>query len=188
MTASLALLGTLLSQSKRARNCSVDLAGQDLAFLFRTINALIAAPLALEFGLGAGDLGLLTSVYFLTFAAAQIPVGIVLDRDGPRRIQSALLPAIAAGAALFASSDDFWGLLWGRAIIGVGVAAALTSGLQALIFSFPRDRVPLLNGLMIMLGALGAVTATMPAEHLLSWLGWRGSLICWLRRLPPVPS
>ena len=37
-----------------------------LAFLFRTINALIAAPLALEFGLGAGDLGLLTSVYFLT--------------------------------------------------------------------------------------------------------------------------
>ena len=62
-------------------------AGCYLAFLFRTINALIAAPLASEFGLGAGDLGLLTSVYFLVFAAAQIPVGIVLDRDGPR-IQS----------------------------------------------------------------------------------------------------
>lgn len=58
--------------------------------------------------------------------------------------------------------------------MGLGVAAALTSGLQALIVWFPRDRVPLLNGLMIMLGALGAVTATIPAELLLSWLGWRG--------------
>jgi len=145
-----------------------------VAFLFRTINALIATPLALEFGLGAGDLGLLTSIYFLTFAAAQIPVGIVLDRDGPRRVQSALLLAIAAGSALFASSDSFWGLLGARALIGLGVAAALTAGLQSLILWFPRERVPLLNGVMITIGALGAVTATLPAELLLPSIGWRG--------------
>jgi MFS family permease len=149
-------------------------AGCYLAFLFRTINALVAAPLALEFGLGAGDLGLLTSVYFLVFAAAQIPVGIVLDRDGPRRIQSALLLVIAAGSALFAFSDNFWELLGGRALMGLGVAAALTAGLQALMLWFPKDRVPLLNGLMIMLGGLGAVTATIPAELLLPSVGWRG--------------
>jgi len=149
-------------------------AGCYLAFLFRTINALIAAPLASEFGLGAGDLGLLTSVYFLVFAAAQIPVGIVLDRDGPRRIQSALLLVIAAGSALFACSDNFWGLLAGRALMGLGVAAALTAGLQALMLWFPRDRVPFLNGVMIMLGGLGAVTATLPAELLLPSMGWRG--------------
>jgi len=149
-------------------------AGCYLAFLFRTINALIAAPLASEFGLGAGDLGLLTSVYFLVFAAAQIPVGIVLDRDGPRRIQSALLLVIAAGSVLFACSDNFWGLLGGRALMGLGVAAALTAGLQALMLWFPRDRVPFLNGVMIMLGGLGAVTATLPAELLLPSVGWRG--------------
>ena len=51
----------------------------------------MAAPLATELGLGADDLGLLTSVYFLTFAAAQIPLGILLDRYGPRRVQSVLL-------------------------------------------------------------------------------------------------
>ena len=149
-------------------------AGCYLAFLFRTINALIAAPLALEFGLGASDLGLLTSVYFLVFVAAQIPVGIVLDRDGPRRIQSALFLVIAAGSALFAFSDNFWELLGGRALMGLGVAAALTAGLQALMLWFPRDRVPFLNGHMIMLGGLGAVTATLPAELLLPSMGWRG--------------
>jgi nitrate/nitrite transporter NarK len=60
-----------------------------------------------EFGLSAGDLGLLTSVYYLTFAAAQIPIGILLDRYGPGRIQSAVMIAAALGAALFAVSDNF---------------------------------------------------------------------------------
>jgi len=147
--------------------------GYYLAFLFRTINAVMAAPLTAELGLGAGDLGLLTSVYFVTFAVAQIPIGILLDRYGPRRIQSVLLVVAATGSALFAMSDHFLGLLAGRALIGLGVAAALTAGLKALVLWFPRERVPLLNGLMVMLGALGAVTATLPADLLLVWIGWR---------------
>ena len=133
----------------------------------------MAAPLTAELGLGAGDLGLLTSVYFVTFAVAQIPIGILLDRYGPRRIQSVLLVVAATGSALFAMSNHFLGLLAGRALIGLGVAAALTAGLKALVLWFPRERVPLLNGLMVMLGALGAVTATLPADLLLVWIGWR---------------
>ena len=148
-------------------------AGYYIAYLFRTINAVMAAPLAAELGLGADDLGLLTSVYFLTFAAAQIPIGILLDRYGPRRIQSALLVVAALGSALFAISEHFWLLLAGRALIGLGVASALTAGLKALVLWFPGERVPLLNGLMVMLGALGAVTATLPADMLLASIGWR---------------
>ena len=148
--------------------------GYYLSYLFRTVNAVVAAPLTVDLGLGAGDLGVLTAVYFLTFAAAQIPIGVLLDRYGPRRIQSALLVAAAAGAALFAASDNFLLLMTGRALMGLGVAAALTAGLKALVLWFPSDRVPLLNGLMIMLGALGAVTATSPADLLLDSIGWRG--------------
>jgi MFS family permease len=147
--------------------------GYYIAYLFRTINAVMAAPLATELGLGADDLGLLTSVYFLTFAAAQIPIGILLDRYGPRRVQSMLLVIAAAGSALFAVSDHFWMLMVGRALIGLGVASAMTAGLKALVLWFPGDRVSLLNGLMVMLGALGAVTATLPADLLLDWIGWR---------------
>ncbi len=147
--------------------------GYYIAYLFRTINAVMAAPLATELGLGADDLGLLTSVYFVTFAAAQIPIGILLDRFGPRRVQSVLLVVAAVGSTLFAVSDHFWMLLVGRALIGLGVASAMTAGLKALVLWFPGDRVPLLNGLMVMLGALGAVTATLPADLLLDWIGWR---------------
>src|SRR6266849_4040558 len=147
--------------------------GYYIAYLFRTINAVMAAPLATELGLGADDLGLLTSVYFLTFAAAQIPIGILLDQYGPRRVQSVLLVIAAVGSTLFAVSDHFWMLLVGRALIGLGVASAMTGGLKALVLWFPGDRVPLLNGLMVMLGALCAVTATLPADLLLDWIGWR---------------
>ena len=148
-------------------------AGYYLAYLFRTINAVMASHLASELELSASDLGLLTSVYFLTFAAAQIPIGMLLDRYGPRRVQSALMVVAAFGSALFAASENFSMLLLGRALIGLGVAAALTAGIQALVLWFPKEKVPLLNGLMVMLGALGAVTATWPAEFLITSVGWR---------------
>lgn len=148
-------------------------AGYFLSYLFRTINALISGHLSSDIGLGTADLGLLTSVYFLVFAAAQIPVGILLDRFGPRRVQGALLLVAAVGAEIFAVSTGFVSLLLARAMIGLGVAAALTAGLKSIMLWFPRERVALLNGYMIMLGSLGAVTATAPAEHLLAWMGWR---------------
>jgi MFS family permease len=147
--------------------------GYYLSYLFRTIQAVMASSLATELALSAGDLGLLTSVYFLTFAAAQIPIGTMLDRYGPKRVQGTLMLVAALGSALFAASESFSMLLLGRALIGLGVAAALTAGIQALVLWFPKEKVPLLNGLMVMLGALGAVTATWPAEFLVTSIGWR---------------
>jgi MFS family permease len=148
--------------------------GYYLSYLFRTINGLISGLLTSNLALSAADLGLLTSVYFLTFAAAQIPIGVLLDRYGPRRVQAALLVIAAIGAALFGAAEAFWALILARAMIGLGVAAALTAGLKAIVLWFPRGRVALLNGYMVMLGALGAVTATAPAEVLMDWIGWRG--------------
>jgi MFS family permease len=83
------------------------------------------------------------------------------------------LVAAALGAALFAVSDNYLLLLGGRALIGLGVAAAMTAGMKALVVWFPRERVPLLSGLMVTLGAMGALTATLPADFLIGLMGWR---------------
>ena len=149
-------------------------AGYYLSYLFRTINALIANDLTAELGLGAADLGLLTSVYFLVFAAAQLPFGILLDRHGPRTIQSVLLLLASTGALVFALADGLVGLVIGRALIGLGVALALMAGFKAIVLWFPADRTTLVNGWFVMLGALGAVTATAPAELIVLAVGWRG--------------
>ncbi|MGJ4950060.1 MFS transporter [Bradyrhizobium sp. HKCCYLS20291] len=148
-------------------------AGYFLSYLFRTINGVVSERLASELGLNAADLGLITAVYFLVLAAAQIPVGMMLDRYGPRRVQSALLVVAALGAAGFARSTGPISLMTSRAVIGLGVAAALTAGLKAIVLWFPRERVALVNGYMVMLGALGAVAATLPAEAVLARTGWR---------------
>ena len=148
-------------------------AGYYLSFLFRTINASISPFLASDFGLGAAETGLLASVYFLVFAGAQLPIGVLLDRYGPRRVQSVLLVLAVGGATLFGNADSFAELLVGRAMIGLGVAASLMAGLKAIVMWFPRNRVAFVNGGMIMLGSLGAVTATTPTDWLLSWIGWR---------------
>jgi type IV secretory pathway TrbF-like protein/predicted MFS family arabinose efflux permease len=149
-----------------------------MAYLFRSINALIASDLSAELALDAADIGLLTSVYFLTFAALQVPVGIWLDRYGPRRVEATLMLFAVVGALLFAMSKGFALLTLSRALIGLGVAAAFTGGLKAIAQWFPKDRVSTMNGYLLMLGALGALSATSPARVLLDWgRGWRGLFV-----------
>jgi MFS family permease len=148
--------------------------GYYLSYLYRSINALISEALVSEFGLSPGNLGFLTATYFLVFALVQLPLGVWLDRFGPRRVQAVLLSIAAAGAALFAFADGFTMLALGRGLIGLGVAGALMAGLKAIVLWFPPERIALANGWFIMLGALGAVTATAPAEIVLAHMGWRG--------------
>jgi MFS family permease len=149
-------------------------AGYYLSYLFRTINALIARDLTAELGLSAADLGFLTSVFFLAFAAVQLPLGVLLDRYGPRTIQSTLLLLASAGALVFALANGLLGLVIGRALLALGVALALMSGFKAIVLWFPPSRLALANGWLVMLGALGAVTATAPAELVVKAIGWRG--------------
>jgi MFS family permease len=149
-------------------------AGFYLSYLLRTINALISTELTSDLALNPAALGLVTSVYFLTMAALQVPVGVWLDRYGPRRVQSAFMLVAAAGAALFAVANSLSTLVLARLLIGIGFAPALMAGLKAIVSWFPKERIALANGCMVMLGTLGALTATAPAELLLQWTGWRG--------------
>jgi predicted MFS family arabinose efflux permease len=84
-----------------------------------------------------------------------------------------LLVIAAGGATLFGTASSFPELLAARAMIGLGVAGSLMAGLKAIVTWFPRERVALANGWMIMLGSFGAITATAPTEWLLELVGWR---------------
>ena len=149
-------------------------AGFFFSDLFRQINAVIAPQLIEEIGLSAAGLGLLTSVFFLSFTLNQLPLGVMLDRFGPRRVQAAQLLIAAAGALVFSFGQSEAVLLIGRALIGLGVSGGLMSALKAITLWFPRERWPLMNGLCLAFGGLGAMAATAPVEVLLDVVGWRG--------------
>lgn len=148
-------------------------AGYFLSYVFRSVNAAIAPRLISDLGLMPADLGLLASAYFLSFAGFQVPLGILLDRHGPRLVQALLLVLAAAGSVLFALATTREGLIAARLLIGLGVSACLMASFKAFVLWFPRDRLPLANGVVMAAGGLGALTATAPADLLADALGWR---------------
>jgi predicted MFS family arabinose efflux permease len=148
-------------------------AGYLLSYLFRTVNAVISPELTRELALNPSSLGLLTSGYFLAFAAMQLPVGILLDRYGPRRVEPVLLAIAAAGAALFAMSHTIAGLTVARAVIGAGVCACLMAPLKAIAAWYPPERQASYSGWIMVSGGAGALMATVPVELALRVVHWR---------------
>ena len=148
-------------------------AGYFLSYLYRTVNAVIGPILAKELALGDNALGLLTSTYFLAFGAAQLPLGMLLDRFGPRRVEAGLLLIAASGAAIFSLSDSLAGLASGRALIGLGVSACLMASFKAFSQWYPPERLASLTGWIMASGGLGALAASKPLELALGFATWR---------------
>ena len=143
----------------------------------RAVLAVIGPLLSIEFALSATDLGLLAAVFFVAYAATQLPVGIALDMFGARRVQSVLALTAASGFLICALADGVIMLGIGRFITGIGIAAGLMAMLKANTQWFPRDRVAAMTGSGVFIGALGGMMATLPFQSLLPLLGWRGGFI-----------
>jgi len=111
-------------------------------------------------------------MYLLTFAAFQLPLGVLLDRYGPRRVVGTLMCFAAAGALVFALARDLGTLALGRALIGLGVSAGLMGAIKAFSLWFPA-RLATVNGIYMAFGGLGSLCATAPAEWLADAYGWR---------------
>src|SRR3954469_4393385 len=149
------------------------LAGYYLSYVYRAVNAVLGPGLAAEFGLSATQLGLLTGIYFLSFGLFQIPLGLLLDRFGPRRVNGTLLVLAAAGALAFSLAGSFESLVLARALIGLGVSACLMASIQAFVLWFPPERTATMIALAYSMGGLGALTASLPFEFALRSYDWR---------------
>jgi len=152
-------------------------AGYYFSYFLRNANAVIAPSLIAELGVSAADLGLLTSAYLLAFGAVQLPLGLALDRYGPRRVEAALLLVAAAGCALFAAGTSLTQLAIARAMIGFGVSACLMASFKAFALWFGIERQASLNAAIMVAGSLGALTASTPLSWAIPLIGWRGAFI-----------
>lgn len=151
--------------------------GYYLSYFYRVVNGVIAEPVAQELGLGPAALGWIGSAYFLFFAAAQLPLGVLLDRYDTRKVAASILLVAAAGALVFAFATSATQLWLGRGLIGLGVSACLMTAFRAYAALVPAERLAMINGLQLACGGLGALTATLPVEWLLPLVGWRGLFV-----------
>jgi len=148
-------------------------AGYFMSYLLRAVNAVVAPDLVKEFGLSPAELGLLTAAYLGAFALFQLPLGVLLDRYGPRKVQAGLLSVAALGCFGFALAPDFIGLFAARAVIGLGFSAGLMASYKSSATWVPLERRSLANTGIMSVGALGVVVATEPTEYLVALIGWR---------------
>ena len=150
------------------------LAGYFVSYVYRSVNAIIGPELAREFGLSAAGLGLLSGIYFFAFALFQLPLGVLLDRYGPRRVNAhAAADRRRRRALVRVRADRPLELTLARAVMGLGVSAGLMAALSAFALWYPADRLATLNGVAFACGMLGAIAVTVPLEYLLRSVGWR---------------
>ena len=140
----------------------------------RAVMAVIGPALAVEFALSASELGLLAACMFAAYAAAQLPGGVLIDRLGPRKVQSALAMLTAIGFALFALSEGLATLSAARLVLGVGVSASLIAVLKVNTQWFAPAQVAAMTALAGVVGALGSMLTTVPVQLALPVMGWRG--------------
>ncbi len=148
--------------------------GYFLSYLYRVVNAVIAPDLVADLGIDPSELGLLTSTYFIAFASSQLPLGMLLDRFGPRLVEAFLLIFAGVGAIIFAMSDTLTGVIIGRAFIGFGVSACLMAAFKSYVIWFPANILSRVNGFQMAAGGLGALAAATPVEFALHFTDWRG--------------
>ncbi|MDB5841215.1 MAG: rane protein [Herminiimonas sp.] len=159
--------------SHPARVFALFACGYFVSYAYRGINIGFAPYLISELGISATDLGLLTSLYFLGFAGAQVPAGILLDRYGSRRVCALLMLVAAAGSLIFALAQSKEGLMTGRLLVGLGLSVCLGGAYKALAQWYEVKRLPLVNGLTVAVGGMAGVAMGSPMLWLLSAVDWR---------------
>ena len=172
-----------------------------LSQAYRTIAAILAAPLQAEFGLTAQSLGLFAGAFHFAFGALQLFMGIGIDLQGVRRTVLAAFPLAILGAALSALAPSFPVLVAGQVLIGVGCAPAFLVCTVFIARQFPADRFASVSGLTLGLGSLGMLLTGTPLAWLVQATSWRtgfwvlgaGSALSWLAilwivREPALPG
>ena len=144
---------------------------------FRNSVNVIGPDLAREYDLDARSLSLVASMFFLAFAIVQIPLGMAIDRYGPKICL--IVPALiaVAGTLLFAFARNYWELVAARAVIGVGCSSFLMAPLAIYAERFAPSRFATLVGLQVGAGTLGSLGATAPLAWASAAWGWRNAFV-----------
>lgn len=148
-----------------------------LSQFYRSFLAVLAPVLARDIGAEAADLARASGIWFLAFALMQVPVGLALDRFGPRRT-AALLIALggAGGAQLLALAEGPLGLALAMALIGTGCAPVLMAAYFLVARLHPARRFATIAGALVGIGSLGNLVGAAPLAAAVTAFGWRATM------------
>ena len=144
---------------------------------FRNSIGVIGPDLAREFDLDARALSVLASIFFLSFALVQIPLGMAIDRYGPRAVILGTAVIVVAGSFYFALARSYADLVAARLVIGLGCSSFLMAPLAIYASRFRADRFATIVGVHVAGGNVGSLAATAPLAFAAATMGWRGAFM-----------
>jgi len=145
-------------------------------FFQRVAPSVMVDRLMADFAVSAAVLGNLSAFYFYSYAAIQLPVGILTDRFGARRVLAVATALCGVGSYMFATADNLTVAYIGRLLIGAGAGFSWVGALKVIGEWFPPHRFALVTGLTMMLGMSGAVGGQAPLAKLIEAFGWRETM------------
>ena len=145
-------------------------------WFLRVAPSVMVDDLMREFAATAVVFGNLSAIYFYAYAGLQFPLGILLDRLGPRLILAASGMVAASGCLLFAAARSLPVAYAGRLLIGAGVAAALIGTMKLIMIWFPARRFATMAGITIFMGIIGGIAGQAPLAMAVEAAGWRSML------------
>lgn len=146
-------------------------------FFQRVAPAVMIDELMRDFRIDATLLGTLSAIYFYTYAAMQIPSGLLADAVGPRRLATTAALVAVAGIVLFALADSLWMAGFGRALIGASNAVAFVACMKLAGHWFPANRFATVTGVSLLIGNLGGMLAGVPLSEAVDSIGWRMAVL-----------
>ena len=146
------------------------------AWILRVSPSVMVEELMRDFAVGGAVVGNLSALYFYGYAGMQIPVGLLLDRFGPRRLMTVAAGVVAVACLMFAWSDGLVGASVARFLIGAGCAFSLVGAMAVAGQWFPRERFALLAGLAMMFGMAGGVFGQAPLRVAVDATDWRTTM------------
>lgn len=148
-----------------------------LSQFFRSSNGVIAPEMMAELQIDARSIGLSSGAFFVIFAVLQVPIGVLFDRYGARRVVSAMLGFAIIGSCIFALAPSLELLVVGRFLIGLGFAGGMVGSL--VILSRWHNPTDFIRAMTILFAAanLGSLLATSPLAVANDWIGWRATFL-----------
>jgi MFS family permease len=146
------------------------------AWFQRVAPSIMIDQLMRDLGMSGAALGNLSAFYFYAYAGLQLPVGLLMDRYGPRRLLTAGAAVCAGGTLVFATAELVAVAYLGRLLVGVGAAFSFVGGLKLATSWLPPRHFALATGLVMMSGMLGGMLGQAPMAAVVEQVGWRSAL------------
>ena len=153
--------------------CGLGAVFYSYEYFLRISPSVMESALRMHFNLSATGFGLLSAFYYYAYVPMQLPVGVLMDRFGPRRLLTVACLICVIGTFMFAHTFAFGVAAAGRFMVGLGSAFAFVGVLKLATIWLPEDKLAMVAGIATALGTIGAMIGDNLLGSMVTWIGWQ---------------